>query len=580
METITVKQGTGFFTIEQSTDGLMDQAFIQVHNGMIPQLINTLDRMTFRSVIDKNALFDFGIALVSSLAGGIGTEEHKIDGYRRLNAYFNNSANTLCNLLLHVKVVESTLDDQIVQDYLNAVNVVLTYEEMFNDMMIDQTVRAASLQRFDSMMDTDGHTYIRLAALYRSSRDEYPERYQIILNNISRIYIMPKPTYIQQPLTPINHYDEVDNLLDHRLVSNYDTNPLTKVDSNQQATDYPLDLVEIGSRIAAARMDRNALFMDDSRDDDVDNQNHTANRDEEAHILVNIYKFLILDPGKRAEVCANIGIEYPDDVREDDLWQFRLFGPCNPVGYTSYDIVQQRMLTSYYHNNVNESGGQYISNLEATVAEVKRVNGFDHVCGGCGIKIPYLHYGVRVPVRPPAGGWGSDVYHDWDCAYDHTNDALSKFLISTFKKQTETIGIYDRIYRNDQHITSQPDDVAAYELFVQLYRDEGLGESDEESTDEDEDDREDREFTRQLMDDLVRDLSDVMGRAMDDEELVQDYNAQLNQANQPLDNNYNSFSAPLTGMIGVLPIERGIYSNEISNIDLGILQTDECEIEL
>lgn len=565
METVKLSQGQEFHTSEQPSELLLNKAIHFATSGDINAMMATLDDMPLQEIVNKENIFRVGLMLIESLALGQATDDQQINGYRRLNAYFNDSDNTISTILLHVRLLESTIDDVIVQDYINSISDVLSYNTIFHSLM-DDDVRYVTLARFDTMMKTSGPNYAELAQQYKDVR--YSDKYQLILNNISRLYVMDTPSYLIPPDTEINHYNEVEKLLEARVINDY---------IGDELINSSLDLLKIGRLVARLDVDNNLLFIMEGQE-----LGGRGTTDKDCKTLAAINKFLVMDPYKRREVCERIGVKYST---EEDIDEFRVFGPCNPIGYESYDIVQQRMFTSYAHNNINESGEEYYNDEEITVAELKNVIGFNHTCAGCGIRIPELHYGVRIPLPPPIGGWSVEVYHDWDCAYDHTDDIMSQTLISIFKIQTDLIGIFNRIYYNEYEIEENPPEFEVRQLLKNLYE-----ESDEEEEEEDEDP--DAEYNNwmatesirqtmelaglKVLDDSVENIIESLEEATENEEFLRMFTGQLEEAYSRLDANHSTILPPLNQFVSPLPIELG-GDLEMSNYDLSQLQMSVCD---
>lgn len=583
METITVPQdpevNRGWHSQKIPVDSYITKAVSFANVGDNDSMMLTISEMPLQEVADKNGVYSIGITLIDTLARGIASGEDQYEGYLRLEAYFSDSNITGSSVPMYAKLLQSSIDDSIVQDYLNCISNVNSYNSMFNYLMIDETVRFSTVERFDRMIKTSDRNYVELATLYLGLKEAQPEKYQLILNNIARSYVMEKPSYIIEPKESINHYDEVDRLLSVRQPSNL---------IDHEDSDYPLDLYELGSLIAEANLDNNLLFAEQAR----------ANRgvghvDEDCKILIGIYKFLVVDPLKRKAICEKFDIEYDDELLANDIEEFRMFGPCNPVGYESYDIVEQRMLTSYFHNNVTEAGEPYYNDLDVTVAELTRLNGFNGVCERCGIHIPYEHYAVRIPIAPPIGGWGTKYYHDWNCAINEAEEPMSKEMIKIHMEQMNAIGIYDRNYNNEYRSIPLPDQFNVAALLKDIH---GDGVDDEEEVDDviEEDPDIDinnsiaEENIRQLLElrgisnepvlgeNILDNIADSLDEATSNQEFIRVWNSQLEEVYSMLDSGSSSIVPPFNQFNGRLPIEVGGEIDDKEN-DLNILQDSNCD---
>jgi hypothetical protein len=413
----------GILTVREDYRHWIVQAYDSAENGRIQDMLDVLDKIPFYDM-DKHSVMQLGVTLVAFMLEGSADGESKILGCQHLNNYFD-SRNTLQTVPLYVRVLESTLNDQQVLTFMNAID--KPYTEVFQSL-IDTSTSFHAVKRFDRLVQSDLKTYLKLISEYNELRYAYPEIYQLLADNISRLSMAEVPTYLIKRDDVLIHEDLVDKLMEFRF------------------EDYPLDLNLIAKLIAETSQDNNLLFGQDL--------------DYETEVFINVYKFLIMDPAGRKRVCDEIDVEYSDELLVDDVEDFKLYGPCNPVYNPindQYDAFHQRMLTCFYNDLVNETGTELYQDYGISTDQVEDIHWFTGMCDRCSRGIRYPHHAVRRPVQ--YGGW-TGCFCTWNCVINSTEDIMTKTLAAIFHLQLKTYGIYDRQYRQSPQLPPPSDIIA------------------------------------------------------------------------------------------------------------------------
>lgn len=390
------------------------QARDAAENGRLQDMLDTLDKIPLVDM-DKPAVMELGVALVGHILDG-SADDNKIMGCLHLQNYFG-PRNTLQTIPLYIKVLESDLPDRHVSTFLNAIDV--SYDEVFQEL-ISTAHSIHPIKRFDSLMKADLNTYLKLVSVYSELRYSWSDVYQLLAENISRLAIAEPPKYLMDSNTPLVHEELLSQLVDRRF------------------QEYPLDLELIGVGITETNLDNNILFADDV--------------DYDTEAFINQYKFLMMDPHSRKRACELINIEYPEDLLEDEIEDFRRFGPCNPVHNpinSQYDVVQQYMLTSFYNDNVDETGTEIYPDENISADQIEDLNWFTGMCDRCSRGIERLHHAVRRPVL--YGGW-TGCYCSWNCVRNSTDNVMSQVMADIFSAQLDEYGLYEREYRQPPQI--------------------------------------------------------------------------------------------------------------------------------